>query len=74
MDLPFRREEKGATAHAPYNAEVSEKRVNLPSGEVMEGQICVTPGCSQPASLRCPTCVKQDINGSFFCTQVSERC
>jgi hypothetical protein len=36
----------------------------------MDGQVCVTPGCSQPASLRCPTCIKQEINGSFFCSQV----
>ena len=34
------------------------------------GNICLTPGCDKPASLQCPTCIKLDIEGSFFCSQV----
>eukprot|EP00744_Colponema_vietnamica_P013542 GILI01018972.1.p1 GENE.GILI01018972.1~~GILI01018972.1.p1 ORF type:complete len:173 (-),score=39.21 GILI01018972.1:109-582(-) len=35
----------------------------------MEGRSCSTEGCSNPASLQCPTCVKLGIAGSFFCSQ-----
>ncbi|XP_025837373.1 methionine aminopeptidase 1 [Agrilus planipennis] len=31
--------------------------------------VCETPGCDQPAKLRCPTCIKIGIPGSFFCSQ-----
>ncbi len=33
------------------------------------GQTCETPGCEKEAKLQCPTCIKLDIKGSFFCTQ-----
>ncbi|KAG2177828.1 hypothetical protein INT43_003075 [Umbelopsis isabellina] len=33
------------------------------------GQTCVSPDCGQPAKLQCPTCLKQGISGSFFCSQ-----
>jgi len=36
----------------------------------MEGKCCESPGCEQPAKLQCPTCIKLNIQGSFFCTQV----
>lgn len=32
-------------------------------------QTCESPGCGQPAKLRCPTCIKLGIHGSFFCAQ-----
>ena len=35
----------------------------------MEGRTCETPGCEQPAKLQCPTCIKLNIQGSFFCSQ-----
>lgn len=35
----------------------------------MEGRSCETPGCEQPAKLQCPTCIKLNIQGSYFCTQ-----
>jgi len=35
----------------------------------MEGKTCESPGCDQPAKLQCPTCIKLNIQGSFFCTQ-----
>ncbi|XP_033330043.1 methionine aminopeptidase 1 [Megalopta genalis] len=31
--------------------------------------MCETAGCNTVASLRCPTCVKMGIQGSYFCTQ-----
>ncbi|XP_065191224.1 methionine aminopeptidase 1-like [Sycon ciliatum] len=31
--------------------------------------ICETVGCGKPSKLRCPTCVKLGIPGSFFCSQ-----
>ena len=30
---------------------------------------CETPGCGEPAKLQCPTCIKLNIRGSFFCSQ-----
>jgi len=35
----------------------------------MEGRSCETPGCGEPAKLQCPTCIKLNIQGSFFCSQ-----
>jgi len=35
----------------------------------MEGKSCESPGCDQAAKLQCPTCIKLNIQGSFFCTQ-----
>ncbi|VDN15429.1 unnamed protein product [Dibothriocephalus latus] len=32
--------------------------------------VCVTPDCGKTATLRCPTCVKLGITGSYFCNQV----
>ena len=31
--------------------------------------VCETEGCAKPSKLRCPTCVKLGIPGSFFCSQ-----
>ncbi|TGZ67433.1 hypothetical protein CRM22_004810 [Opisthorchis felineus] len=31
--------------------------------------ICVTPACGRPSTLRCPTCLKLGITNSFFCSQ-----
>lgn len=33
------------------------------------GALCETPGCKLEARLQCPTCLKLEIKGSFFCTQ-----
>uniref|UniRef100_A0A7M5WXM5 Methionine aminopeptidase n=1 Tax=Clytia hemisphaerica TaxID=252671 RepID=A0A7M5WXM5_9CNID len=30
---------------------------------------CETPACGKPAKLQCPTCIKLNISGSFFCEQ-----
>ncbi|CAH1965751.1 unnamed protein product [Acanthoscelides obtectus] len=30
---------------------------------------CESPGCTSPAKLQCPTCIKLGVQGSFFCTQ-----
>ena len=35
-------------------------------------QLCQTEGCERPASLQCPTCIKLEIEGSFFCSQVTK--
>jgi len=35
----------------------------------MEGKCCESPGCEKPAKLQCPTCIKLNIQGSFFCSQ-----
>eukprot|EP00111_Clytia_hemisphaerica_P008716 TCONS_00025488-protein len=32
-------------------------------------RICETPACGKPAKLQCPTCIKLNISGSFFCEQ-----
>ena len=37
----------------------------------MENQTCETPGCEKAAKLQCPTCIKLEIKGSFFCSQGS---
>lgn len=30
---------------------------------------CGVPGCPKPASLQCPTCLKMDLEATFFCGQ-----
>lgn len=37
--------------------------------EVITERKCETPGCESFAKLRCPTCIKNGISGSFFCSQ-----
>jgi len=32
-------------------------------------QVCITPSCNLPAKLQCPTCIKLNIVGSYFCSQ-----
>ncbi|KAL5019365.1 hypothetical protein ScPMuIL_005087 [Solemya velum] len=32
-------------------------------------RVCETPNCSSEAKLQCPTCIKLEIQGSFFCSQ-----
>ncbi|XP_031550856.1 methionine aminopeptidase 1-like [Actinia tenebrosa] len=32
-------------------------------------KVCETPACNKPASLQCPSCIKLNIEGSFFCSQ-----
>ncbi|XP_018010054.1 methionine aminopeptidase 1 [Hyalella azteca] len=32
-------------------------------------QLCETPNCGLEAKLQCPTCIKLDIKGSYFCSQ-----
>jgi len=36
-------------------------------------QLCETPGCKNTAKLKCPTCIKLEIKGSYFCTQACFR-
>lgn len=31
--------------------------------------ICITPSCGRPSTLRCPTCIQMGITTSFFCSQ-----
>ncbi|SAM08464.1 hypothetical protein [Absidia glauca] len=31
--------------------------------------VCLSPQCDKPATLQCPTCLKLEIDGSFFCSQ-----
>ncbi|XP_062509464.1 methionine aminopeptidase 1-like [Corticium candelabrum] len=33
------------------------------------GHVCETPGCGKPSKLQCPTCIKLEINNSYFCSQ-----
>ncbi len=35
----------------------------------MEGRVCENPECRKPATLQCPTCVKLQLEPSFFCSQ-----
>ncbi|KAJ2715309.1 Methionine aminopeptidase 1 [Coemansia spiralis] len=35
----------------------------------VEGHSCITEGCSKPAKLQCPTCIKVGVAGSYFCSQ-----
>lgn len=37
--------------------------------DVISEKTCETPGCEKSAKLRCPTCIKYGISGSFFCSQ-----
>ncbi|CAH8588536.1 unnamed protein product [Heterobilharzia americana] len=32
--------------------------------------VCITPSCGKPSTLRCPVCIKLGITTSFFCSQV----
>ncbi|XP_057310115.1 methionine aminopeptidase 1-like [Hydractinia symbiolongicarpus] len=32
-------------------------------------RICESPGCDKLAKLQCPTCIKLNISGSYFCEQ-----
>merc|ERR1719383_1452254 len=32
-------------------------------------KICETTGCDKEAKLQCPTCIKLEVTGSFFCSQ-----
>ena len=32
-------------------------------------RICATPGCENPASLACPTCIKLGLPATYFCGQ-----
>ena len=35
----------------------------------MDQQTCETLGCEKAAKLQCPTCIKLEIKGSYFCSQ-----
>lgn len=35
----------------------------------MANRTCETAGCNSPANLQCPTCIKLNISGSYFCSQ-----
>ncbi|VVC29581.1 Hypothetical protein CINCED_3A003793 [Cinara cedri] len=35
----------------------------------LANRTCETAGCSLPANLQCPTCIKLGIAGSYFCSQ-----
>ena len=37
--------------------------------EMEEMNTCETPGCHNEAKMQCPTCIKLQIQGSFFCNQ-----
>lgn len=39
------------------------------SEAIPASQGCETPGCDKEAKLQCPSCIKLDIKGSFFCSQ-----
>jgi len=36
----------------------------------LANRTCETAGCGSKANLQCPTCIKLDIPGSYFCSQV----
>lgn len=36
----------------------------------LANRTCETAGCNIPANLQCPTCIKLEIAGSYFCSQV----
>jgi methionyl aminopeptidase len=38
-------------------------------GEKVE-HFCSREGCENKSKLQCPTCLKQGIEGSYFCSQV----
>mmetsp|Transcript_18092 Transcript_18092/g.30889 ORF Transcript_18092/g.30889 Transcript_18092/m.30889 type:complete len:96 (-) Transcript_18092:876-1163(-) len=35
----------------------------------METSTCMHPECSKPATLQCPTCLKLQLEPSYFCSQ-----
>ncbi|CAO3677479.1 unnamed protein product [Umbelopsis vinacea] len=35
----------------------------------MSAAVCNAPNCDNTAKLECPTCIKQSVAGSFFCSQ-----
>jgi len=40
-----------------------------PASEASEAFLCSTPGCSKPACMACPTCLKLKLPPSRFCDQ-----
>ncbi|XP_043245875.1 methionine aminopeptidase 1-like [Amphibalanus amphitrite] len=34
-----------------------------------DGRVCETPACNKSASLQCPTCLKNNLPPTFFCSQ-----
>uniref|UniRef100_A0A915PWH9 Methionine aminopeptidase n=1 Tax=Setaria digitata TaxID=48799 RepID=A0A915PWH9_9BILA len=35
----------------------------------MDGNLCSSPECTNPAKLRCPTCIELKLRDSYFCSQ-----
>ena len=54
--------------------EDDSKKKEIEEKSETDEQFCQTEGCDKPAALQCPTCIKLSITGSFFCSQVIEKC
>ena len=37
--------------------------------EAPEHKPCATPNCSKPATMQCPTCIKMQLEPTYFCSQ-----
>lgn len=35
----------------------------------MESQVCTNPDCRKPAQMQCPTCIKLQLEPTYFCSQ-----
>ena len=58
---------QGNSKRAKQSKETKEVKEKLDSE--LEGKVCETSGCKNPAALRCPQCKKLGIQGSLFCSQ-----
>jgi hypothetical protein len=56
----------------PSQPEITKVDMSVMTATKFKEQLsssCETPGCGEPAKLQCPTCIKLNIQGSFFCSQ-----
>lgn len=45
-----------------------ESNNELPKQEI-GARACATPDCSKQATMQCPTCIKLELEATYFCDQ-----
>ena len=60
------------TPHSAWSRELVFGSITVLSAvlsSMSKDQICTSPNCKEAAKLQCPTCIKLNIKGSYFCSQ-----
>lgn len=52
-----------------HNFLVDIEKFTEMSHDKSSASVCATPGCSQPAAMACPTCIKLGLPVTIFCSQ-----